>query len=1043
MADEFSQFEKTQNSATGSDEFAAFTKPSSDEFAAFTKKETPIEKGGWIDTTPTTDAEIAGIARKHGVDPTWLKGTAPLLGAKTAEGGAKELGERALAFGSSALAELPTKAYISFIEKDPKKQAALQDLRELADQKKSVGQKLGEGAAAFIGAGKVAKGFGLATEALGGFASAAAEGALVGGAEAVGKSAPGEASLGGAASGALTGGLENVAFHGITKGAGAALRELRSGTESATKGLEAEAAEALPLPERLNTVVQKDLEANAGKISKDLRKELEDANIDPDKIKEGTFDNLDDTRWEGFQKAKQLEEVSVPRQYDSTIKRFIAGLANIFGEARTVAQRLGEEVGGKVASASAVDALSKGSFDKSRALAQQSEILSTIDSEMRNYANKFFDGDIDKAVYNLKGIKHGDIPIESSQKEALTSIDEAWNALRANQNALMNTSRGTEGVDYFKKLLATDSRGDNPLYTMRETVAEAPTIARRMDDKLVDAFGTQEAADNFRVNGIIPKEIADPAVYKELEDTGRWLVAVKDPDLKVEDVSAKQAWQALGDVFDTRKVKEASFAVNDSVNKFASGNIPNVLLETNPSKQVLNHANSALNKIFMEQPFAQVEGVVKQFKAIGRKDSAEYMENLLKDVRGGRVDTEATALSNWAGQHRLDFQRMAGVAEREGSPIKQKTYEMLAELPGFFHYLSSQAYPNFLGMSPRATLMHMTHMISFTIPEMAKNPKQYAELLAGVTKDVIQDLITHRQLPKAAAVERGLSKTEMPTELKRLMYSEVTKANAFLRLPRELNDKATNFAMAAFEFGDATNRLIASKLAERAAREPAKYAHILPTEYRVLIKGLDPQDPTQLARISQIFRTQIGGSLVFNYDRATVSAFARSLGPAFSMFTKWPTAVAGKLANAYLEQGAYGASKYTARAFMAPFAMLYASQKLIDSMSGMDENSTTRQYLFSKEGLIHAAPITSLGSMVGGDMFSPPAIAEPVKAVSGVYKAATGENGDGIGATLGAASDLYHSFGPGGWILRMVNRDMPKLLLDKKDILKEDILNQK
>jgi hypothetical protein len=353
-------------------------------------------------------------------------------------------------------------------------------------------------------------------------------------------------------------------------------------------------------------------------------------------------------------------------------------------------------------------------------------------------------------------------------------------------------------------------------------------------------------------------------------------------------------------------------------------------------------------------------------------------------------------------------------------------------------------------MSVKANILNSMQTLALTLPELAKgNIVSYTRLMMGGLRAAARDLkagdtggvISH-------ARSLGLTKGERPESLKRLMRSEFVKQNRTLELTGDAIDKATNLAMKFFEFSEAANRTFTRGIATHIVEsgQALKYLHILPEGYKKQVQTLSaelsrrPGDAQIANELQDIYQRQLISGTMFNYDKATASRFVREMGPIFGMFTKWPSSIAGKMANSYLEGGVTGFTKHTGTVYLAPLAALSGLQMAIDSGMDWDEDSLRREALVGKEGLASAAPIQSAKGLLSGEMFSPPAYSTTKQVVTGLAGAATGEapEEEVPKAALKAAADIYRSFGPLGWVVRILTKDAPKFMDISADLAKPE-----
>lgn len=126
------------------------------------------------------------------------------------------------------------------------------------------------------------------------------------------------------------------------------------------------------------------------------------------------------------------------------------------------------------------------------------------------------------------------------------------------------------------------------------------------------------------------------------------------------------------------------------------------------------------------------------------------------------------------------------------------------------------------------------------------------------------------------------------------------------------------------------------------------------------------------------------GKTSLNYNRQTLNQFGRAAGPIFSVFTKWPAAIAGEIVTEWSTRGSKGRAAYTlVKKFAGPLAAMSAIDVM---MSGSEDTQQVADAIFSKAGLRAKAPISSPASLLTGEMFTPPALEALKKAGSTGYR---------------------------------------------------------
>jgi hypothetical protein len=169
----------------------------------------------------------------------------------------------------------------------------------------------------------------------------------------------------------------------------------------------------------------------------------------------------------------------------------------------------------------------------------------------------------------------------------------------------------------------------------------------------------------------------------------------------------------------------------------------------------------------------------------------------------------------------------------------------------------------------------------------------------------------------------------------------------------------------------------------------------------------------------------------FNYNRTSLSEYGRYMGPIFSVFSKWPTAIAGDIIEKY--KG--GQTIRAAQKYLGPLSVLYAidffvAPSTLPGALGEAAQSTSRtdwtesdrmKHFLVGSGFRSWSPVSAAGSVITGDIFQSPG----VQIVSGLGKAAISADTEQLNKVV---NTVTQSYGPGAGIVRFVSDDLATLL---------------
>lgn len=1012
--------------------------------------------------------ELAQIAKKHGVDPSRLEWIVPIMGVNL-EG--MDVASSIIARTGGLASEGIGMGAIPFAYKklvaDDKEEAAIDDLRKLADERKTgieTAMELGTGLLVpGIGAGKAMASAGKLAKV----AEAAAVGAGYGAAGGLFKSKAGE-ELKEAGEGALVGG----AFGGALGVASAAL-------------------------------------SRAGKPSKDVKLVLGEMGERGQKITE---------------KAQEIA------QRDSTLAVEHAIVSNALEfkkpevterlvAAMKPSESLLERMGGDEAAAKAFMAqkvLDKETMEfakyltgrKPKTLEQASKYLSKLGTEgeeslSRKWMN-YLEGEkattslirsgvIEKLPPNKSFIDRAGLFMSDALNGAAQRIDE-----RLGTNIAPTILEGTERYNAFMfrhaalhaemrpQMEAALSLPENKVEELYKGVTEG-RIAELSDDlrPLAESYATKfkELASmtekEFGVNvrwkenylPQMPKDSVDVAalIGSRWEQAGKNTAAVlaaETPEL----AQLKQGLEFLaGRPIKTEKGIEKALA--DAMNPVVIGErqntqarffnertgvIPDFLLEKNPAKLLQAWSNSTFRHLYMRDTIDDLTKAARMALKMGDVNAANYVTNHLKDLSGIRQGT----LSSWTRNARMRWQTaMLQKAEESESPLAQKAFKWMAAAPEANSLLLGQIYPNFLGLSPKAVFQNLTQPLLMTVPELGwgygskKLMEAYADLAAmksGAGSQMIRvtqhtapifGLPAGSDVPMNKWADTLLRTGKVTQRFNQEMGNELAKHlqdSALFRHTSGGLQKMSELSMYFFEKAETLNRMTTGMMAMRVADDLAKgvpeavtFVNNMGSSYRRGIMEALQRGEAGRSELSRLMSNYLVGKTMFNYNRLTMSEYGRFMGPVMSVFTKWPTSIAGDVINEYTKRGMLGGTQEVGRKYLAPLALLYVAGAATHDATQGDALWET---LMGKQGLEGLSPLASAKGLVTGEMAAPPAVSIPRDIGMGLATA-------DMYKIYRAANEAFNAFTP---VVPMLARTMVLIdsLAEDRPVAKGTLLNK-
>lgn len=484
---------------------------------------------------------------------------------------------------------------------------------------------------------------------------------------------------------------------------------------------------------------------------------------------------------------------------------------------------------------------------------------------------------------------------------------------------------------------------------------EIRSIASQVYGKDVTALSSKEFA-----------ELASQGAGKDLVDALR--VFDSSPVKTGRDLMAR-----LKDTFESRGGRirldtEAKAALE------RAGNMPEWMRETNLYRLADRWTTNTLRHLYLRRTMDQLGSIARRVEKAGGVLESNYLKHLLQDINGIRRGTAADftrqVVVKW--QTALDL-----AAERAKSPGAKAAANVAKALPELIQDLGRQIYPNLLGLNPKAMIQNSMQPFLKTAPELGSK-YGYVTTLRGTMhalKNLPQQLERVKQL--------GLAPAEFTSQYQRAAASGIRR-NSLYAVPSEMAQRMGQASLYLYSKLDTLNRAITLSVSDMMAHDLARGSSLakqslskFPTSVQ---RGIARAGSEQ--EVAGILASHLNASTQYNYNRASMSEWGRTMGPLFSIFSKWPTATAGEIIQELRAGGKLKGSLRNAEKYLYPLLMLKAADWAMSGGAGPKEGfSDTQKKLFGGTGIAQAAPIGALEGIAKGDFFTPPAVDMVIKGV--------------------------------------------------------------
>lgn len=993
------------------DPFAEFVvQKAPDPFAEFAVEKEP-EEGGLVEGKDITRAEIEEIAARNRTNPELLKLFAPYMG-RSVEGeeGVVTTARRTAGLVSEAFGGLPT--WLVKKALDENEQKALDELNALTERKKSTLQKAGE----ILGG--VATPTGMVAKA--GKAGIAAMGALEGAMFGLGESKTGE-ELKSAAIGGGLGLAAGAVFGPLILRAGAKVGEpSKLVDDTVEESIEALKKEASPETAQIAEVVERQTldklpvwkaesakVANAmdpEKLSPELKESIQSfsqylggGRVSPEAAIAKVQDLKARLSPEDFEKAytrhKQLTDDTIIRELaamtkeEPNITRTLRAVKNaavdFMSVARNIDRRKGTEIYQELLNATKNTNLY--TVDLSRLLKSKVKLNTAYDDLGEAGQIEFREAMTGTGRYEGLSEKEIAEKVPDKMKEAYTGWRNWFETSRQRANEL--------GVPIAKREnYVPDMMMDMPrvIVAIEQKIREAAKALNVNPLKLTEATDLQKLAESGPMS-----ELIRTATYLtgEAPKTGAELSSI-----------LKKAIEPGSDVY-VNELKASALMQR-------TGLMPDFLKEKDLKKLANRWAQQTMRYAYLKEPLANLTQQAALLRKAGAVDDAEKIERLHDEFLGqARLVAKATRqAATWMQTKALR------IAARQDAGVSQRFFTNIASAPDIFQNAILNVYPNFLGLSPRAVVQNLVGGLYMMIPELGS--------IYG-TRAVVPAYL--RALKNSGSAdywrmleEKGFTSPPWTTELK----ETITSGRAPGVIGRGL-DKTAEVAMSAFKWSEDMNRAVAYETGRLVAKDALagqktalKYLNTMPP--RLKKKALSLVQSQDAEGMEDLITRYFADRTLFSYNRITSSEFSRAVGPLFSMFTKYPSTVAGRILETLSEGGAVKGSAELARWTLAPLMAGVAINNLLldPAYEASPLDFVNEEFFFGKpdnadswaRGAVLSSPFFTVKGILEGRMFTPPLVGTFKETTGGIFELLEGDP-DRLGRAIRNAARAYT---PGG-----------------------------
>lgn len=546
----------------------------------------------------------------------------------------------------------------------------------------------------------------------------------------------------------------------------------------------------------------------------------------------------------------------------------------------------------------------------------------------------------------------------------------------------------------------------------------------------------RQEAQNIQQNlGIDFSDLTDKNIERFSEENPAFKTFVNET-LKVGDFDKptaenfKQGYLILNG--DIAKARQALNLKSFAQQQRSKAELPLWAREMDPAKAASRWVTNTYKYLALKDEIGQLSNAEQIARKAKDTHAADYLRNLRQDWMGGRINTVSSWGKKQAEKWQINMDANKEKALAAGNTGIAKLYEGAKDLPDMFIRGQNNIYTNALGLSPKAALQNLSSFYTQNFPELGHATSMYYTAKA---LPQLGQLIRKGELGEFV-YSKGLIDRDWTGEAANVLSGNLRKSLA-RQVSGKLAEHYSQTVMSAFKGSEMTGRammtLIAQNVGEDMFKNPALRNKIIlnmkSSAYRrALQTALEGRD---VEATKNILTSYLNSNNMYNYNKLNQAEFARSLGPMFSIFSKWPSVAVGSQMKDFMSgAGVTPAVIKSARLLYMPFLTMYIADKVADHTVKPMIGDNRYEVALGKKGLhgmmITDATPTGLFENKGGILASP-----AIRVAKSVAEAITGEGEFGQRFSK-AAKDLATTYVPVLPLVdKVMNRDLPRVLYNQ------------
>lgn len=482
---------------------------------------------------------------------------------------------------------------------------------------------------------------------------------------------------------------------------------------------------------------------------------------------------------------------------------------------------------------------------------------------------------------------------------------------------------------------------------------------------------------------------------------------------------------------DIAKARQALNLRAFAAQKRSNLELPEWAREIDPAKAATRWVTNTYKYLSLKDEIAQLAAAEKIASKAKDKVAAEYLRNLRLDWMGGRIGTVSSSFKKLQENWQIKMDSLVDNARKNDRQALANLYEGAKDIPDLFFHGQNNIYQNVLGLSPKAAVQNLASFYTQNFPELGHAASVY---YTGKALPKLGNIIRKGELGKYV-YEKGLIDKDWTGEAVNIMSGNLRKSMIRRGLGKA-GEKYSQAVMSAFKASELTARTMTALIADDVAKDmltvPALRNKILmnmkSSAYRRALQNtLEKRD---VQGTVDVLTDYLNSNNMFNYNKINQAEFARSLGPMFAIFSKWPTMALGQQLKEMMSGGGFTpAVVKNMRLLYLPALTMKLADAVIDETIKPEVGTERYENIMGKKGLagMMLLDATPTGVTGRGGLLESPAVRTGRAAVDVLF--GQGQFKDRFSRAYNELTNSYVPVLP--LVRRVIERDIPMVIYNE------------